>query len=148
MKSDYGKGDIFMWKCPNCGREFKNTNQGHYCGKSPKTVDEYIASQPYEYRSHVSELRDIIKKSVPDITEYIAWSMPYYKKNGISISFAACKTYISFYLGAEILENFGSELTGFKIKKNAVYLPYDKELPSEIIGSIIKQLFSKTNQNG
>ena len=84
----------------------------------------------------------------PEITEYIAWSMPYYKKNGTSVSFAACKTYISFYLGAEILENFGSELTGFKIKKNAVYLPYDKELPSEIIEVIIKQLFSKTNQNG
>ena len=117
-------------------------------GYKTEEVDEYIASQPFEYRSHVSELRDIIKKSVPELSEYIAWSMPYYEKGGQKISFAACKTYISFYLGAEILEKFGSELTGFKIKKNAVYLPYDKELPSEIIGTLVKQLFSKTNQNG
>ena len=137
-----------MWKCPECGREFERTNQGHYCGKAPKTVEEYIESQPVEAQPHLMELRKIIKIAVPEITEYIAWSMPYYKKNGTSVSFAACKTYISFYLGAEILENFGSELTGFKIKKNAVYLPYDKELPSEIIEVIIKQLFSKTNQNG
>ena len=130
-----------MWKCPKCGREFKKTNQGHYCGKAPETVDEYIASQPYEYRSHVSELRDIIKKSVPDITEYIAWSMPYYKKNGSSVSFAACKTYISFYLGAEILEKFGPELTGLKIKKNAVYFPYDRSLPEKALENILIQIF-------
>ena len=130
-----------MWKCPKCGREFKKTNQGHYCGKAPETVDEYIASQPYEYRSHVSELRDIIKKSVPDITEYIAWSMPYYEKNGQKISLAACKTYISFYLGAEILEKFGPELTGFKIKKNAVYFPYDRSLPENPLENILIQIF-------
>ena len=22
-----------MWKCPKCGRTFKNTNQEHYCGE-------------------------------------------------------------------------------------------------------------------
>ena len=34
-----------MWTCPKCGREFKKTNQDHYCGKAPETVDEYIAMQ-------------------------------------------------------------------------------------------------------
>ncbi len=23
-----------MWKCPKCGRTFKNENQSHYCGKA------------------------------------------------------------------------------------------------------------------
>ena len=30
-KMKYKAGDL-MWKCPKCGREFKNTNQEHYCG--------------------------------------------------------------------------------------------------------------------
>lgn len=34
-----------MWKCPKCQKEFKNTNQSHYCGEKPKTIDEYIAQQ-------------------------------------------------------------------------------------------------------
>lgn len=34
-----------MWTCPKCGREFKRTNQGHYCGKVPENVDEYIELQ-------------------------------------------------------------------------------------------------------
>ena len=35
-----------MWKCPKCGRTFKNINQDHYCGEAPKTIEEYISRQP------------------------------------------------------------------------------------------------------
>ncbi len=134
-----------MWKCPECGREFERTNQGHYCGKAPETVDEYIDAQPSEIREHLTKLRDIIKNSVPEISEYIAWSMPYYKKDGQKISFAACKTYISFYPGAEILEKFKAELTGFTIKKNALYLPYKKVLPEKVIENILLEIFLKSH---
>ena len=49
-----------MWICPKCGREFKRTNQGHYCGKAPETVLEYIASQPLETHSHLTEMMTTI----------------------------------------------------------------------------------------
>lgn len=134
-----------MWKCPKCGREFKKTNQGHYCGKAPETVDEYTEQQIPEAKEHITNLRNIIKKCVPEVSEYISWSMPYYEKNGQKISFAACKTYISFYPGAEILEKFSSELTGFTIKKNALHLPYKKDLPEKMIKEILEQFFQKNN---
>ena len=28
-----------MWKCPKCGRSFRNENQQHFCGKAPETID-------------------------------------------------------------------------------------------------------------
>ena len=130
-----------MWKCPKCGREFKKTNQGHYCGKAPETVDEYTEQQIPKAKENIAKLRNIIKKYVPEVSEYIAWSMPYYEKNGQKISFAACKTYISFYLGAELIESFESELSGFTVKKNALYLPYDKTLPEKAIEKMLKQKF-------
>ena len=37
-----------MWECPKCGRTFKNTNQDHYCGEAPKTIEEYIENQGNE----------------------------------------------------------------------------------------------------
>ena len=40
-----------MWTCPKCGREFKRTNQSHYCGKAPESVDEYIELQITDSRS-------------------------------------------------------------------------------------------------
>ena len=88
-----------MWKCPKCGREFKRTNQGHYCGKAPETVLEYIALQPRETQTHLTEMMTVLKNSVPDVNERILWSMPYYEKDGESISFSACRNHIRCYAG-------------------------------------------------
>ena len=65
-----------MWVCPKCGREFKKTNQGHYCGEAPKTVLEYIESQSIETHSHLTKIAAIIRDSIPCINERISWSMP------------------------------------------------------------------------
>lgn len=127
-----------MWVCPKCGREFKRTNQGHYCGKAPETVSEYIEAQAPETRSHLKGLAAAIRESVPEVSERISWSMPTYEKSGKAISFYACKNHISFYVGVEAVEKFASELSGFDTKKNAVYLPYGRELPSELIAEIVK----------
>ena len=127
-----------MWKCPKCGREFQRTNQGHYCGKAPKTVQEYIDSQPIETHPHLIEMMTILQSSAPYANERILWSMPYYEKEGKSISFAACNNHISFYVGAEAIEKFALDLNEFVIKKNAIYFPYDKTLPAKLIEKIVK----------
>ena len=127
-----------MWICPKCGREFKRTNQGHYCGQAPETVLEYITLQPLETHSHLTELMITIKDSVPCVNEHILWNMPYYEMKGKSISFSACKNHISFYVGDDTIREFASELTGIITKKNAIYFPYDKELPTRLIARIVK----------
>lgn len=131
-----------MWTCPKCGREFKRENQGHYCGEAPKTVLEYIDSQPIEKRAHLTEMMIILQNSVPGVYERILWSMPYYEKEGKSISFSACKKHVSFYAGSEAIEKFALELSGFDAKKNAVYFPYDRALPAKLIENIAKWCLS------
>lgn len=127
-----------MWICPKCGREFKKTNQGHYCGKAPETVLEYIDSQPIDIQPYLTEMRMIIQNSVPYMNERILWSMPYYEKEGKSISFSACKKHISFYVGAEAIEKFSLELNELVTKKSAIYIPYDKAFPTKMIEEIAK----------
>ena len=130
-----------MWTCPKCGRAFKRTNQGHYCGKAPETIDEYIASQPDEARKHLTELRKVIHSCVPDVREWIAWSMPYFGKGENSISMAAFKKHISFYVDQEMTDMFLQQTTQYTVKKNAIYLPYNKPLPTEILETVVKQSF-------
>lgn len=127
-----------MWTCPKCGRAFERTNQGHYCGKAPKTVLEYINSQPIETHAHLTEMMTILQNSVPFVKERILWSMPYYEKEGKSISFSACKKHVSFYVGIETIEKFAPELNEFVTKKNAIYFPYDMALPAKLIENIAK----------
>ncbi len=131
-----------MWICPKCGREFKRTNQSHYCGKTPKTVLEYINSQPIETQTRLTEMMIILQNSVPGVNERILWSMPYYEKEGKSISFSACKNHISFYVGDAAMERFSLELNNFVTKKNAIYFPYDRVLPTKLIESIAQWCLS------
>ena len=42
------------------------------------------------------------------------------------------------YAGMEAIETFASELEGVAIKKNAIYFPYDRELPAKLIEKIAK----------
>ena len=130
-----------MWTCSKCGREFKKINQGHYCGKAPESVREYIELQDLETHAHLTELRNIILNNIPDVKERVAWSMPRYEREKNSVSFAACKRHISLYIQSEILEQFKSQLSDFEIKKNALYLPYNKTLPVELIENMIKTCF-------
>ncbi len=56
------------WKCPKCGREFSRQNQDHYFVK-PRSIDEYIAAQDEKYRSQLREVREILRKALPDAEE-------------------------------------------------------------------------------
>ena len=131
-----------MWICPKCGREFKRINQGHYCGKAPESVDEYISLQEEKARPHLRLLRDIILGSASGIEENILWSMPTYSLSGCSLSFAAFKEHVSLYIGSEILRIYEKELEGFQIKKDALYLSYNREIPASTIKAISSRVFS------
>ena len=127
-----------MWVCPKCGRSFKNTEQSHYCGKPPATIEEYIAAQPEEAQDYLRQINAAIKASIPEAREKISWSMPTYWKGRNLIQFAASKRHIGLYPGPEAVEAFAGRLTEYKTSKGTIQLPYSKPLPLELIGEIAK----------
>jgi len=127
-----------MWVCPKCGRSFKNTNQDHYCGKAPATIEEYILSQPEEMQPYLRQINDAIKASIPEAKEKISWSMPTYWKGCNLIQFAAFKKHIGLYPGPEAVEVFTEQLAKYKTSKGTIQLPYSKPLPLELITEIAK----------
>lgn len=124
-----------MWKCPKCGRTFSRQNQDHYCIK-PQTVDEYIAAQDERIQPRLNEIRDILRTALPDAEECISWSMPTYRKGRNIIHFAASKNHLGLYPGGEASAVFAEELTAYDVSKGTIRLPYDRELPAELIGRI------------
>ena len=54
-----------MWVCPKCGRSFKNTEQGHYCGKPPETIEAYIDAQPEAAQGYLRQVNAAIQASIP-----------------------------------------------------------------------------------
>lgn len=126
-----------MWKCPRCGREFNRQDQDHYCIK-PQNIDEYIAVQDEAVRPKLNQVRSILRAAIPDAEEKISWSMPTYWKGKNIIHFAASKKHIGLYPGGEATTVFADELADFDVSKGTIRLPYDKELPEELITKIAK----------
>ena len=127
-----------MWKCPKCGRTFKNENQSHYCGKAPETVEEYILAQDEGIRDQLRQVRTVLVSRLPDAKEKISWSMSTYWKDHNIIHFAAQKKHIGLYPGPEAVAFFSEKLdqAGLKYSKGSIQIPYSDELPMELIAEI------------
>lgn len=123
------------WKCPKCGREFAKQDQQHFCVK-PKTVEEYIQLQAENIQPKLREIRAILQAAIPDAEECISWSMPTYRKGRNIIHFAASKKHIGLYPGGEATTVFADELSGYNVSKGTIRLPYDKDLPVDLITRI------------
>ena len=130
------------WKCPKCGREFSRKDQSHYCGK-PLTIDEYIDAQDEAVRPKLREIRAVLQTALPDAQERMSWSMPTYWKGRNIIHFAASKKHLGLYPGDEATTKFAEELAGYTVSKGTIRLPYDKELPAELIARIAKWCFEE-----
>ena len=132
-----------MWTCPNCGREFKRTNQDHYCGSAPATVDEYILKQDESVRETLFALRDTIRSAIPEARETIAWGMPTWKGRGNIIHFAASKNHLGVYPGQEAVNFFKARLEGTETNKGVIRLKWSEPIPFALIADIAKWCFSQ-----
>ncbi|MCH3925622.1 MAG: DUF1801 domain-containing protein [Atopobiaceae bacterium] len=114
-----------MWTCPKCGRTFARTNQSHWCGEKPLSVDEYIARQPEDVRPELEQMRNILGNALPDAEERISWSMPTYWQGRNLIHFAAAKHHIGLYPGDAAVRHFKDELDGvYASSKGSIQIPY------------------------
>ena len=131
-----------MWTCPKCGRQFSRTEQQHYCGK-PQTVDEYLDAQDEKVRPKLEQIRLILRTALPDAEERLSWSMPTFWKGKNIIHFAAAKKHIGLYPGGEATTFFAEELTDYSVSKGTIRLPYDADLPEELIARIAQWCYER-----
>ena len=131
-----------MWTCPKCGRTFAREGQDHYCGKV-ETVDQYIAEQDEAVRPYLNELRRILRAALPEAKEKISWSMPTYWKGRNIIHFAASKKHLGLYPGGEATTAFAEALKDFDVSKGTIRIPWNRDLPVELIQRIAKWCYEE-----
>jgi uncharacterized protein YdhG (YjbR/CyaY superfamily) len=103
------------------------------------TVDNYIESFPESVQILLRQIRTTIKESAPDAVESIAYHMPAYKTNGKPlVYFAAFKNHIGFYATPTGHSEFAKELSKYKQGKGSVQFPFDRPVPFDLIGQIVK----------
>lgn len=107
---------------------------------APKTVDDYIASQPEAAQPALTQVRNAICKALPSAEEGISYNIPTYKLDGaMVIYFAGWKQHYSLYpAGARLLAAFKDELAAYEINKSTIRFPLSAPVPVKLIQRIVK----------
>jgi uncharacterized protein YdhG (YjbR/CyaY superfamily) len=116
-----------------------------------KTIDEYIKNFEPKIQKTLNEIRDFIKKEVPEATEKISYGMPTFYLNGNLIHFAAFADHYSFFPSPSGIDaSFEKELVPYRAGKGTLRFPIDKPIPWDIIQKVlqfrIKENLKKTKK--
>ena len=108
--------------------------------EKPKTVKEYIANASPEGVKIMNKLRSIIKSTVPEVEERIAWNVPNYTYHGILCGFAAYTNHISFGVGSSGLsaadrDEFNNQ--GYTTGKATIQIKFEQSVPEKLIKKVI-----------
>ncbi|MEI8199072.1 MAG: DUF1801 domain-containing protein [Eubacteriales bacterium] len=103
---------------------------------APELVDAYIQSYPEHVRLKLQAIRAAIKTAVPEASEKISYGMPGFMYKGPLMYFAAFPNHIGIYPTPNGVEEFKSELSGYKQGKGSVQIPVNEAMPLELIARI------------
>jgi len=104
-----------------------------------KNIDDYISSQPEEWRELLQKVRVTILKAAPGAAESISYAMPGFKLNGKPlVYFALNKNHLGFYATPSANIAFSEELKDFRSSKGAVQFPLDKPVPYDLIRKMVQ----------
>lgn len=108
---------------------------------SVKTVPEYIKAAPKEARSHLKEIREAVKASIPKAEEKIGYGKPYYKTSRWVVGFDVYTKHIGFEVwDGQLPKNIRTllEKKGYKTGNKTFQIRYDQKVPTTIIKKITK----------
>lgn len=103
-----------------------------------KNIDEFIAQYPKDVQRVLQELREVIKKEVPEAREKISYGIPTLTFHGNLVHFSAYEKHIGFYPGSGPIKEFAEELEGYETSKGTIRFPLDKPLPYPLIRKIVR----------
>jgi uncharacterized protein YdhG (YjbR/CyaY superfamily) len=106
----------------------------------PKSIYEYIAAQPEAVRPKLKQVRDAIRKAVPEAVEGIGYRMPGYKLHGKPmLYFAGFKEHYSLFAASgTFFAALEDELRGYELRKGTIHFPLTKPVAVKLISRIAK----------
>jgi uncharacterized protein YdhG (YjbR/CyaY superfamily) len=107
----------------------------------PKSVDEYIASQPQAVQGVLKRVRSAVRKAIPGAEEVISYRVPTYKLHGRPVLyFAGWKQHYSLYPATvNLVAAFKHELAQYEVNnKGTIRFPLSKPVPVRLIQAIAK----------
>ena len=106
--------------------------------EKPTSVEEYIQSQPEIYHKSLEELRELIRKLVPEAKESISYGIVCYTYHYMFVGFSAHKNHFSFTsMSNSVFKKFEEELKDYDTSVGAIRFKPGQLIPVDLISKII-----------
>jgi uncharacterized protein YdhG (YjbR/CyaY superfamily) len=102
----------------------------------PNSIQEYFSWFPPEIQAKLQQMREILRGALPEAQEVISYHMPAFKTSEVLVYYAATKSHLGFYPTASGVNNFKAELAEYQTSKGGIQLPYNQDLPEQLIVAI------------
>ena len=101
-------------------------------------VDAYLEGLGSKRRAALTEVREVIRQTVPDAVESIRYRMPTYEMGGhVLCAFASQKQYMSLYMDVSLVEEHREELAGLNLGKSCIRFTKLEKLPLDTVRTIL-----------
>ena len=101
-------------------------------------VNEYLKRFPDSQEARLQELRELIVEVLPEAKEEIKWGAPAYSTGTVLVTFAGFANHLNLYLTPSTIAAFQDVLSECRTGKSSVSLPYDKQLPRDLIADLLR----------
>jgi uncharacterized protein YdhG (YjbR/CyaY superfamily) len=109
---------------------------------SPKRadLDDYYAQLPDVAVAHLTQLRELCRKGLPAAVEQLAWNNPAFVEDGTRlVMLQSFKQHCSLRFPTRFFAAHTAEVeaAGYEAGAGFIKLPYDRELPVELLARLI-----------
>jgi uncharacterized protein YdhG (YjbR/CyaY superfamily) len=100
--------------------------------------NDYLLTQPAEFRPCLTELRSLIKSITPNAEEVFSYQVHCFKHLYMLVGIGATKEHCSLYtMSSKLVKQIKDELKGYKISGMTLHFKPGEPLPVDIITRIV-----------
>jgi uncharacterized protein YdhG (YjbR/CyaY superfamily) len=111
-------------------------------------VDAYLATLPDDIRAALERLREVIRATVPDVSENISYQVPTFNYRGrFLVSFAARGQRGSFFVrNLELIDAHRAELAAFDTSGGTIHFSTDEPLAEQLVVRLVRARMTQTDE--
>jgi uncharacterized protein YdhG (YjbR/CyaY superfamily) len=109
-----------------------------------KNVDVYLQTLEPQRAAALIQLREIILRLTPNLTESMKYGMPTYQVGpGVLCAMASQKGYMSLYVEVEILDRYRDQFAHLNLGKSCIRFRKIETLPLDIVETILTETVTR-----
>ena len=108
------------------------------------TVDDYVAALPEDARPVMEQVRRVVHRVVPGVSETISYRMPTFVLDGLPlVHVAAWKEHLGLYPLPPMDGELATRVQPYRGAKDAMQLRYDRPVPYDLVERVVAVLLER-----